>query len=119
MVVAFTSLAEYTKGQPSQVVSNFIDSMLKACLNISSPGIILNPWGDSFMLGRELIDVILKAGNGVEYSVPDDDITPELLKDGSFLKRATEICNRNRTKLNMIKLLRILQDSWVFAAFCI
>ena len=113
-LVAFTSPAEHAKGQPSQIVSNFIDSMLKAWLDTGSPGIVLNPWGDSFMLGKELIDVILKADNGVEYTVPDDDITPELLKDGSFLKRATEICNRNRTKLNMIKLLRILRDSWVW-----
>ena len=50
----------------------------------------------------------------VEYTVPDDPITPELLEDGSFLKRATEICNRNRTQLNMIKLARILRDSWVW-----
>ncbi len=113
-LVAFTSPSEHATGQPSQIVSNFIDSMLKACLDTSSPGIVLNPWGDSFMLSRELIDVLLKADNGVEYTVPDDDITPVLLKDGSFLKRATEICNRNRTKLNMIKLLRILRDSFVW-----
>lgn len=58
--------------------------------------------------------MIIKADGGVEYSVPDDTITPELLEDGSFLKRATEICNRNRTQLNMIKLLKILRDSWIW-----
>ena len=66
------------------------------------------------MLTSELVDMIIKADGGVEYSVPDDTITPELLEDGSFLKRATEICNRNRTQLNMIKLLKILRDSWVW-----
>ena len=66
------------------------------------------------MLTAELIEMIIKADGGVEYSVPDDAITPELLEDGSFLKRATEICNRNRTQLNMIKLLRILRDSWIW-----
>ena len=66
------------------------------------------------MLTAELIDMIIKADGGVEYSVPDDTIIPELLEDGSFLKRATEICNRNRTQLNMIKLLKILRDSWIW-----
>lgn len=66
------------------------------------------------MLTADLIDMIIKADGGVEYSVPDDTITPKLLKDGSFLKRATEICNRNRTQLNMIKLLKILRDSWIW-----
>ncbi|MCR4764353.1 MAG: ADP-ribosylglycohydrolase family protein, partial [Lachnospiraceae bacterium] len=113
-LVAFTSPAEFQKGQPSQIVSNFIDAMLKACLNIESPGFIINPWGESFMLTAELIDMIIKADGGVEYSVPDGAITPELLEDGSFLKKATEICNRNRTQLNMIKLLKILRDSWVW-----
>ena len=50
----------------------------------------------------------------VEYTVPDETITAELLKDGTFLKRAIEICNRNRTQLNMLKLLKILRDSWVW-----
>lgn len=113
-LVAFTSPAEFQKGQPSQIVSNFIDAMLKTCLDTESPGIIINPWGESFMLSSELIEMIIKADGGEEYSVPDDTITPELLEDGSFLKRAAEICNRNRTRLNMIKLLRILRDSWVW-----
>lgn len=113
-LVAFTSSVEFQKGQPSQIVSNFIDAMLKACLDTESPGFIINPWGESFMLTADLIDMIIKADGGVEYSVPDDAITPELLKDGLFLKRATEICNRNRTQLNMIKLLKILRDSWVW-----
>lgn len=113
-LVAFTSPSEFQKGQPSQIVSNFIDAMLKACLDTENPGFIINPWGESFMLTADLIDMIIKADGGVEYSVPDDTITPKLLKDGSFLKRATEICNRNRTQLNMIKLLKILRDSWIW-----
>ena len=113
-LVAFTSPTEFQKGQPSQIISNFIDTMLKACLDTENPGFIINPWGESFMLTAELIDMIVKADGGVEYSVPDDTITPELLEDGSFLKRATEICNRNRTHLNMIKLLKILRDSRIW-----
>ena len=111
---AFTSQAEFEKGAPSRVISNFIDSSMKFCLESETEGFIINPWGQSFMLAKELIEMIFKADGDVEYSVPDDPITPELLEDGTFLKRATEICNRNRTQLNLIKLARILRDSWVW-----
>ena len=111
---AFTSQAEFEKGAPSRVISNFIDSSMKFCLESETEGFIINPWGQSFMLAKELIEMIFKADGDVEYSVPDDPITAELLEDGSFLKRATEICNRNRTQLNIIKLLKILRDSWVW-----
>ena len=111
---AFTSQEELEKGEPSAVISNFIDSSLKACLDSDFEGIVINPWGQSFTLAKELIEMIFNADGDTEYSVPDDEITRELLEDGSFLKRATEICNRNRTQLNMIKLLRILRDSYVW-----
>lgn len=87
---------------------------MKMCLESETNGFIINPWGQSFMLAKELIEMIFQADSGVEYSVPDDPITRELLEDGSFLKRAIEICSRNRTQLNMIKLCRILRDSWVW-----
>lgn len=112
--VAFTSPAEYEKGPASQIISNFIDSMMKICIDTENPGFILNPWGQSFTLTTEMMNTIFKADGDVEYHVPDDAITPELLEDGSFLKRATEICNRNRTQLNLIKLAKILRDSWVW-----
>ena len=62
----------------------------------------------------ELIKKIIEADGDVEYSVPDGPITAELLEDGSYLKRAIEICNRNHTQLNLIKLARILRDSFVW-----
>lgn len=58
--------------------------------------------------------MIYEADGGIEYTVPDEPITEELLEDGSFLKKAIEICNRNRTQLNLIKLTRILRDSYVW-----
>ena len=112
--VAFTSHEECEKGEAGRVVSNFIDSSLKSCLETEAAGIIINPWGKSFFLTKELIEIIIEADGDVEYSVPDDPITAELLEDGSFLKRAIGICNRNRTQLNLIKLARILRDSWVW-----
>ena len=111
---AFTSHEEYKKGLSSEVVSYFIDEMLRNSLESGAAGIVINPWGQSFRLANELIKKIIEADGNVEYSVPDDPITAELLEDGSYLKRAIEICNRNRTQLNVIKLARILRDSVVW-----
>ena len=113
-VAAFTSPAEHEKGKPSEIVSHFIDTMLKEALDSDNAGFIINPWGKSFMLAKELIEMIFKADGDVEYAVPDDAITEKLLEDGSFLKRAVEICNRNRTQMNLVKLMKILRDSWVW-----
>ncbi|WP_242940024.1 SseB family protein [Ruminococcus sp. YE71] len=112
--VVFTSQEEYEKGKNSAVISHFIDSTLQSCLKTEATGYIINPWGQSFMLTKELIQMIYEADGGVEYTVFDEPITEELLEDGSFLKKAIEICNRNRTKLNLIKLARILRDSYVW-----
>ena len=112
--VAFTSQAEYEKGEPSRVLSYFIDGMLKSCLDSETDGLIINPWGQSFVLRKEDIDRIFRADGDVEYTVPGDPITTELLEGGTFLKRAISICNRNRTQLNLFKLARILRDSWVW-----
>ncbi len=115
--VVFTSQKEFEKGQPSQAISHFIDAALKACVEASEArGFIVNPWSDdAFMLSRELIQLILESDDGVEYSVPEDPITKELLADGSFLSRAVEICCRNNTDLNALKLMKILRNSnvWV------
>ena len=111
---ALTSNEEYEKGEPSQVISNFIDSSLRSCLEQQADGFILNPWSKSFVLTKELIKSIFKADGDVEYTVPDDPVTPELLEDGKFLKRAIGICNRNRTELNLVKLARILRESWIY-----
>lgn len=112
--VAFTSPAEFEKGEQSDIISNFISAAFKGCLSTKSPGIVINPWGQGFAMTRELMDILFKVDGDVEYSVPDEDITPELLEDGSFLTRVTEIRNRNWTQLNMIKLLKYLRDSWVW-----
>ena len=112
--VAFTSPAEYEKGPTSQTLSNFIDILFKTCIDTENPGFILNLWGQPFTLTTQMMNLIFESDGDVEYHVPDDAITPELLEDGSFLKLATEICNRNRTQLNMIKLVKILRDSWIW-----
>lgn len=112
--VVFTSSTECEKGEESKIISHFIDSTLKFCLQTEADGFVINPWGQPFMLSKEMIEAIFQADGGLEYSVPDDPITAELLEDGSFLKKAIEICNRNRTQFNVIKLARILRDSYVW-----
>ncbi|MCR5782904.1 MAG: SseB family protein [Clostridia bacterium] len=111
---AFTHQAEYEKCESSRLLSCFIDSSMKFCLDSETDGFVINPWGKSFMLTKDLIGMIFKADGDVEYSVPDDPITRDLLEDGSFLKRAIEICNRNRTQINLIKLAGILRNSRVW-----
>lgn len=113
-LAVFTSQDEFAKGENSAAISHFIDSTLQFCLQTEATGYIINPWGQSFLLTEELIRMIYEADEGVEYTVPDEPITEELLEDGSFLKKAIEICNRNRTQLNLIKLARILRDSFVW-----
>ena len=110
----FTSKEEFEKGDPSQVISNFIDWTLNTFKEISCEGIIINPFGNPFKLTKQLIDLIISADGGAEYAVPDVRITKELLEDGSFLKRAAGICARNCTKLNVFKLLKVLRDSMVW-----
>ena len=66
------------------------------------------------MLTKDLSKKILKSDVDVENSVPDEPITMELLKGGSFLKRAIGICKRNLTRMNMIRLMKILRDSWIW-----
>lgn len=112
--VAFTSQAEYEKRETGRAISQFIDTSMKQCLGSKINGFIINPWSQSFLLTKELMEMIFKADGGVEYTVPDDEITAELLEDGAYLKRAIEICSRNRTQLNIIKLAKILRDSLVW-----
>ena len=50
----------------------------------------------------------------IEQFIPGSKITPELLQDGSFLKKAINICNSNRNERNFILLSQILRDSFVW-----
>ena len=63
-LVAFTSHKAYAKGQPSEILSNFIDSALYACLENGAPGFIVNPWDGGLMLPRDAIEAILLADRG-------------------------------------------------------
>ncbi len=62
------------KGVRASIISNFIDGMLKGCKDMSGAGIIINPWGKSFMLTKELINLILNADkpeNHIYFEIGD------------------------------------------------
>ena len=60
-LVAFTSDEEYRRGEAATIIHNFIGSMLEGCADMSDEGIIINPWGQSFLLTKDLIKLIIQA----------------------------------------------------------
>ena len=73
-LVAFTSHEEFEKGESASTIINGIEDMLKGCRDMSEAGIIINPWGNSFLLTKELIHLILKANtpdNHIYFDVGD------------------------------------------------
>ena len=59
-LAAFTSEEEFEKGQKSQIIGNFIDEMIRMCMESSdAPGFIINPWGQSFLLTRDIMQFML------------------------------------------------------------
>ncbi len=60
-LAAFTSGEELEKGERTSVISYFIDSMIRGCADMPEAGIIINPWGQSFLLTKELMQLILEA----------------------------------------------------------
>lgn len=71
-LAAFTSYEELDKGDATSTIIESIKTRLKSCRDMSEEGIIINPWGKSFMLSKELINAILDADK------PDNHIYFEL-----------------------------------------
>ena len=59
-LVVFTSQEEYEKGQEASVISYFIDAFLEMCKDMPEEGIVINPWGQSFLLTKDLINMLLQ-----------------------------------------------------------
>ena len=51
-LVAFTSQKEFEKGESASIISNFIENILKGCRDMEEAGIIINPWGNNFLLTK-------------------------------------------------------------------
>ena len=60
-LAAFTGMDEAEKGESTSTITDDIGQMLKGCRNMHEAGIIINPWGKSFKLTKELIQMVLDA----------------------------------------------------------
>ena len=112
--VAFTSKEEFRKGEESEMLSTYIDTMLQAALDTDSDGFVINPWGQSFILARGLIEMIFKAEDQEEEEWSAKIRTPEDLADGSLLKEAIHAMNVKNTRRNFRQVLELLRDSVVW-----
>lgn len=64
-LAAFTSPEEYEKGQKTAALSYFIDAFLALCADMPEAGIVVNPWGQPFLLTKDLIRLLVQAsGDG-------------------------------------------------------
>lgn len=60
-IVAFTSKEEMEKGDPTSIIEMYFDQFLESILkNPATEGLLLNPWGKSFMLEKAHIKEIFK-----------------------------------------------------------
>lgn len=73
-LVAFTSREEYEKGESVSVISYSIGGYLKGCKDMAEAGIIINPWGNSFLLTKNMVRLILDADkpeNHIYFEIGD------------------------------------------------
>ncbi|MBQ9274068.1 MAG: ADP-ribosylglycohydrolase family protein [Succinivibrio sp.] len=111
---AFTTLTQCYKGQSGPFGATFIDTLLTSCLTIETPGLIINPGGQAFRLNAAQMVSILQSSGQAADSVPEERITPDLLEDGSYLKRTVDSCRREFSALNVLRLMKVLRDSYVW-----
>ena len=60
-LVAFTSREEMEKGESTSSISFTIADVFRDFADIRETGFIINPWGQSFLLDKELIKIIAEA----------------------------------------------------------
>ncbi len=76
-LAAFTSQEELSKGNydhPLTSITTDIREFLKYCFEISEEGVIINPWGEHFILSKEAIKLIFDADkpkNQIFFEVGD------------------------------------------------
>ena len=59
-LAVFTSPEEYEKGPRATAISFFIDMFLNFCADLQEEGIIVNPRGQSFLLTKDMIHLLLQ-----------------------------------------------------------
>lgn len=70
----FTSQAEFDKGEKCSAITCDIRQILKSFRNSSMEGLVINPWGKTFLLNKDLINMILDADkpqNHIYFDVGD------------------------------------------------
>ena len=71
-MAAFTSGEELEKGESTSTICQPVEDILKGSRNMREEGIMINPWGESFLLTKDLIRMILEA------DTPDNHICFEI-----------------------------------------
>ena len=73
-LAVFTSREECEKGESVSTITNFIAPVLKSWRNMPEAGVFINPWGNSFLLTKELLNLILdadKSENHIYFEMGD------------------------------------------------
>ena len=91
-MVAFTSNEELEKGESTSTICQPVEDILKGNRDMHEEGIIINPWGESFLLTKELIHAILEA------DIPENHIYFEIC-DITKMKVDAIVNAANRTLL--------------------
>ena len=110
----FTSKEEFEKGPKSEVLSFFMDRVLQNVKDDSEEGIIINPWGQSFLLSKDLIQQIFQANDEDPDSLVGKKLKESDLEDGSLLKKAIRVFNEDRSLPKLVLVLQLLRDSYVY-----
>ncbi len=75
-LAAFTSMEEFQKGDSASTISFALADVIQGGPDMPEPGIVINPWGKSFRLTRELMRVLLDMDRPKSrISLTDGDIT--------------------------------------------
>lgn len=73
-LAAFTSDEEYNKGEKVMILIQSIHGLLEKCRDMAEAGIIINPWGQYFLLTKEMINGIF---DEIEKAEQQEGLSPE------------------------------------------
>lgn len=74
-LVAFSCMDELHKGAPSFCVPAKVKDMLEIAMNSDAKGIVLNPFGTPFLLGKTLIQMVFDASKIAKDEAQNGDYT--------------------------------------------
>lgn len=72
---AFTDQEEFEKGPDAEKLYHFIDALFEKVLETDEiSGVVINPWGDSFELSKDLIEKAVNAKNEQESTAESEGL---------------------------------------------